>query len=1114
MGIIIGLDIGIASVGIAVVDKDTLDIKCVVSDLFDSADASKNIERRNNRQARRLNRRRKTRIGDFNTLWVSMFGELPEEVDSNVLLLRNAGLDEQLTLDEIYCVLKYMLKHRGISYLEDALNEENVTGSYQKGIAINQRESEYMLPCEIQLERFRKYGQYRGDCEAENENGEKITLSNVFMTNSYRKEIDKFLNTQGKYGILNQKFIDEYLKIFNRKRKYYEGPGNEKSRTDYGKYTTGKDLDGKYITEKNIFEKLIGKCSVYKEELRAAGASYTAQEFNILNDLNNITVNNKKLTTQQKKDVIEIVQNSDRINMEKIISSCIGEKIEKIEGARIDKNEKNIYHTFEQYNKMRKIFAEKNYDIKELTIEQLDEIGRILTINTEREGIKDAIMESELLHLNNEQINLLIELRYKNSSLFTKWQSLSIKAMREIIPDLYDRNVNQMNILAERGVFKDKINLFENSVYLPKEPVLEEIYNPVVRRSISMTIDALNALIKKYGYPEDIVIEMPRDRNDSEQKDRIKKFQKTRENELKNIKKKIKEEYGIEITDEYFRKHKGLELELKLWVEQNEKCPYSGKYINVQDILYHHELFEIDHIIPLSISYDDSRNNKVLVYKEENQDKGNRTPLMYLSTVNRQYDQHEFMNYVLSTKTLPRKKRELLLNYEDITKIDVLKGFINRNLNDTRYASRSVLNAIQLFFGGKECDTKVRVIRGAVTNQLRIKLNLPKDREKSYSHHAIDAAIMCYSQMGLMNFRNIQNKFIDFENETYLSDERDSCFDNKYYDEALFGQVLKMRKNLLKAEGKPQRSVQSKGVFDEEEKNNGIVRYHHKVDKKPNRGLSNASIYGTRKIDDKIYKIVGYDIRNNKDAEAIINIIKKGKSDNFLMAKHDPETFKNLMEIYEQYKEEKNPFLAYEQETGDYIRKYAKNHNGPIIKKIKYVDSEVGSCIDISANYGYKNGDKRVIMDTLTPYRADVYYNYKDGTYRIIGVKYADFKYSNAKYVLDEEAYALILIKEGLLKIGDSLENISSSGYEYRLSFYKNDIIEYTKNDIVYKERFLSRTMPKVKNYIETKPISAALYEKRNPIGLTNATNICKIYTDVLGNETKIYKEKFKLSVD
>ena len=76
-------------------------------------------------------------------------------------------------------------------------------------------------------------------------------------------------------------------------------------------------------------------------------------------------------------------------------------------------------------------------------------------------------------------------------------------------------------------------------------------------------------------------------------------------------------------------------------------------------------------------------------------------------------------------------------------------------------------------------------------------------------------------------------------------------------------------------------------------------------------------------------------------------------------------------------------------------------------------------------------------MDTLTPYRADVYYNYKDGTYRIIGVKYADFKYSNGKYVLDEDAYVSILIKEGLLKNGDRLENLSSVGYEYRLSFYK-----------------------------------------------------------------------------
>ena len=101
-----------------------------------------------------------------------------------------------------------------------------------------------------------------------------------------------------------------------------------------------------------------------------------------------------------------------------------------------------------------------------------------------------------------------------------------------------------------------------------------------------------------------------------------------------------------------------------------------------------------------------------------------------------------------------------------------------------------------------------------------------------------------------------------------------------------------------------------------------------------------------------------------------------------------------------------------------------------------------------------------------------------------------------------------------MLESGDSLHNLTSAGYEYRLSFYKNDIIEYTKNDITYRERFLSRTMPNKKNYIETKPINAAKYEKQNLIGLTAATNICKIYTDILGNETRIHKENFKLSVD
>ena len=38
------------------------------------------------------------------------------------------------------------------------------------------------------------------------------------------------------------------------KREYYIGPGNEKSRTDYGIYTTRTDEEGNFIDEKNILE--------------------------------------------------------------------------------------------------------------------------------------------------------------------------------------------------------------------------------------------------------------------------------------------------------------------------------------------------------------------------------------------------------------------------------------------------------------------------------------------------------------------------------------------------------------------------------------------------------------------------------------------------------------------------------------------------------------------------------------------------------------------------------------------------------------------------------------------------------------------------------------------
>lgn len=1103
----IGIDIGVASTGLAVVDEEGRVLEAT-SSLYTEADAAANVKRRDFRDGRRTKRRKHTRIEDFKNLWSDCGYIIPDKLDNNVIELRNRGIVEKISMDQLYAVLLSMLKHRGISYLDDAIDEAKGS-NYAKGIALNQKELKNKLPCEIQARRLEKYGKYRGDSTVKNGEEEEYH-SNVFTTSAYRKELDKLLDTQIQFALgITSEFKEEYMKIFSRKREYYIGPGNEKSRTDYGIYTTRKDEDGKYVTEKNIFEKLIGKCSIYPDELRAAGASYSAQEFNVLNDLNNLTVNNRKLSEEEKRKIVATIKESNMVNMRSIIRKIIKEDIEQFSGARIDKKEKEIYHTFEVYRKMKKSFEAINIDINAFSREELDEFGRILTLNTEKAGIIKAF-EATNQKYSDEVINVLVDLRKKNSFLFSKWHSFSLKAMIRLIPDMYVQSKEQMQLLTEMGVLKQKPSKYNDYKYIPVEKVIEEIYNPVVVRSIRTTVKMINEVIRKYGYPENIIIEMPRDKNSAEEKKKINKAQAKNEKEYEYILKKIQDEYGIEIIKADYRRQEKLPLKLKLWNEQNGKCLYSGRPISVESILNNPQLFEIDHIIPKSISFDDSRNNKVLVYRSENQEKGNQTPYMYLSRLNREWNFDSYKKYVLEMKKnngISNKKVQNLLFMDDINKMDVLKGFISRNINDTRYASRVVLNELQAFFKAKEnCTTKIKVIRGSFTHQMRVNLRLEKNRDESYSHHAVDAMLVVFSQRGYDAYRKLQETYMDFETGEILNEQKwKECLDEDKYDQILYeAKWSKIREEIQEAEKH--------------------VKYHYRVDKKCNRGLCNQTIYGTRTKNGEQYKICSFDIYNDKECKNLQKMIKAGKESDILMYHNDPKTYKDMLKIIKEYSSEKNPFVAYNKETGDYFRKYSKKHNGPKIEKIKYYEKKVVSCIDISHKYGHEKGSKKVILGSLNPYRTDVFVNKTTGEYYLVGIKYNHIKCKGDLYIIDEESYNKLLINAGAIKNGETLKDLERLNVSYRFSLYKNDIIQYEKNGKFYTERFWSRTKEQNKNYIQTNPIEKTFFQKegkngemenkQNLVGLGKTKFVGKLVTDVLGNVYEVKQEKFSLVID
>ena len=1129
--LVLGLDIGIGSVGVGILNKVTGEIIHKNSRIFPAAQAENNVERRTNRQGRRLTRRKKHRRVRLNHLFeesglITDFTNV--SINLNPYQLRVKGLTDELSNEELFIALKNMVKHRGISYLDDASDDGNSSvGDYAQIVKENSKQLETKTPGQIQLERYQKYGQLRGDFTVE-EDGKKHRLINVFPTSAYRAEALRILQTQQEFNSqITDEFINRYLEILTGKRKYYHGPGNEKSRTDYGRYrTSGETLD-------NIFGILIGKCTFYPEEFRAAKASYTAQEFNLLNDLNNLTVptETKKLSEEQKNQIINYVKNEKAMGPAKLfkyIAKLLSCDIADIKGYRIDKSDKAEIHTFEAYRKMKTL---ETIDIEKMSREELDKLAYVLTLNTEREGIQEAL-EHEFVdgNFSQEQIDELVQFRKANSSIFGKgWHNFSVKLMMELIPELYATSEEQMTILTRLG--KQKTTSSSNKTkYIDEKLLTEEIYNPVVAKSVRQAIKIVNAAIKEYGDFDNIVIEMARATNEDDEKKAIQKIQKANKDEKDAAMLKAANQYNgkAELPHSVFHGHKQLATKIRLWHQQGERCLYTGKTISIHDLINNPNQFEIDHILPLSITFDDSLANKVLVYATANQEKGQRTPYQALDSMDDAWSFRELKAFVRESKTLSNKKKEYLLTEEDISKFDVRKKFIERNLVDTRYASRVVLNALQEHFRAHKIDTKVSVVRGQFTSQLRRHWGIEKTRD-TYHHHAVDALIIAASSQ-LNLWKKQKNTLVNYSENQLLDIETGELISDDEYKESVFKAPYQHFVDTLKSK-----------EFEDS------ILFSYQVDSKFNRKISDATIYATRKAKlDKEKKEYTYTLGKIKDIYALgtktpsktgfykfLDLYKKNKSQ-FLMYQKDRKTWDEVIEkILEQYRPFKekdkngkevdfNPFEKYRIENGP-IRKYSRKGNGPEIKSLKYYDNLLGRFVDITPS----ESKNPVALLSLNPWRTDVYYNTETRKYEFLGLKYADLCFEKGgSYGISKVKYNKIREKEGIGK-----------NSEFKFTLYKNDLIliKDTETNRQQVFRFWSRTgkdNPKrfEKHKIELKPYEKARFEKGEELEVLGKVppssnqlqknmqienlSIFKVRTDVLGNQHIIKNEGDKPKLD
>ncbi|WP_107959775.1 type II CRISPR RNA-guided endonuclease Cas9 [Neisseria cinerea] len=726
---ILGLDIGIASVGWAMVEIDEEENPIRLIDfgvrIFERAEVPKTgdslaMARRLARSVRRLTRRRAHRLLRARRLLKREGVLQAADFDENGLIkslpntpwqLRAAALDRKLMPLEWSAVLLHLIKHRG--YLSQRKNEgetaDKELGALLKGVADNAhalQTGDFRTPAELALNKFEK--------ESGHIRNQRGDYSHTFSRKDLQAELNLLFEKQKEFG---NPHISDGLK---------EG-------IETLLMTQRPALSGDAV------QKMLGHCTFEPAEPKAAKNTYTAERFIWLTKLNNLRIleqgSERPLTDTERATLMDEPYRKSKLTYAQARKLLDLDDTAFFKGLRYGKDnaEASTLMEMKAYHAISRALEKEGLKDKKsplsLSPELQDEIGTAFSLFKTDEDItgrlKDRVQPE------------ILEALLKHIS-FDKFVQISLKALRRIVP-LMEQGKRYDEACAEiYGDHYGKKNA-EEEIYLPPIPA-DEIRNPVVLRALSQARKVINGVVRRYGSPARIHIETAREVGKSF-KDR-KEIEKRQEENRKDREKAAAKfrEYFPNFVGE--PKSKDI-LKLRLYEQQHGKCLYSGKEINLGR-LNEKGYVEIDHALPFSRTWDDSFNNKVLVLGSENQNKSNQTPYEYFNGKDNSREWQEFKARV-ETSRFPRSKKQRIL----LQKFDE-DGFKERNMNDTRYVNRFlcqfVTDHMQLTGKGKR---RVFASNGQITNLLRGFWGLRKVRVENDRHHALDAVVVACSTVAM-----------------------------------------------------------------------------------------------------------------------------------------------------------------------------------------------------------------------------------------------------------------------------------------------------------------------------------------------------------------------------
>lgn len=487
-------------------------------------------------------------------------------------------------------------------------------------------------------------------------------------------------------------------------------------------------------------------------------------------------------------------------------------------------------------------FAERDYDY---TLKE-DDIAAVKAACTENygrewdtmpDGDKDVLI-THIAHLYQDFFFSKKRDYYKRINLSDSLKSV----MMEQFPFLTEGKLNKLYHHSDNAYYAPA-KCGDDGIPQLGSPAKASLANPSVLKVLYKIKQNVNKMLKSGDIDTDtiVVVENAREElNDFNMRWAIEEYNNKREREHKYIEKALNElsaELGFTIPKESVQKarlalyqnenftpynpnepHKFYDKlfeKYKLWLRQGFIDFYTGRPISLIELFSENNLVEVDHILPISKSFDDSISNKVLSSSRYNSGvKGTRLPCELpnyrvdtpegTAIIHRIDDIREKVKYLenkvdywkgrSSRAADPDAKNSAIkqmhlwqMEYDEwnkrlinLTATEITPKFRNSQLNDTRIISKYAYHYLKTVFG------RVVVQRGETTAVFRKIFGFQSAYEKKdrsrHTHHAIDALTLALIPYGPKRERMMElfyekqeaHRFKDYALEKQLQARLDS----------------------------------------------------------------------------------------------------------------------------------------------------------------------------------------------------------------------------------------------------------------------------------------------------------------------------------------------------